>query len=251
MMSVFVLQVIAMVTMLSDHLASTFFDNSIPMRSIGRFAFPIYAFLLAEGFRHYKHDPNRVSRHMGTFVILTIVSEFCYDLLECKPLTISSMLESQSVMVTLTLALLGLIAIDKWKDQPVFMWSAILLTALMNFMTMSNYKFVGVLLVYAFYYYLNHSEGKNYLFRFLSIVLIFALYIPVYHWARYNFCSLTDFAEKLTTANICWYTTHIAIAACLAAYNGKLGYHGKGFKIVYKWFYPAHLLILGIIYQLM
>ena len=57
--------------------------------------------------------------------------------------------------------------------------------------------------------------------------------------------------SKLTTANICWYVTHIAIAAVLAGYNGELGYRSKGFNTVYKNFYPAHLLVLGVIKQLM
>jgi hypothetical protein len=48
MMNVFMLQLIAMITMFCDHVASTFLDNLVWMRCVGRFAFPIYALLLAE-----------------------------------------------------------------------------------------------------------------------------------------------------------------------------------------------------------
>ncbi|MBQ0051268.1 MAG: hypothetical protein KBT11_04285 [Treponema sp.] len=47
-MSVFMLQVIAMITMFCDHLGEPFLNNNVVLRCIGRFAFPIYAFLLAE-----------------------------------------------------------------------------------------------------------------------------------------------------------------------------------------------------------
>ena len=43
----------------------------------------------------------------------------------------------------------------------------------------------------------------------------------------------------------------VAIACLLAGYNGELGIRSKTFHLVYKWFYPAHLLLLGIIWQLM
>ena len=235
--------------MFCDHLGSSFLGGMLVMRCIGRFAFPIYALLLAEGFRHMKDDRERVSRHLMGYVFLALVSEFCYDLLECKPLTISGMAGTQNAIITLLLAFLGLIAIDRWKKKPLYMWSAILLTALANYLIMSNYKFVGVLLVYAFYFYLNHMEGKNYLQRFLMLFGIFMLYIPIYHFARYNF-SPELFVEKLDVNNMWWYLTHILIVLALAAYTGKLGPQPKPFRKVYRWFYPAHLFILGIFWQM-
>lgn len=239
-----------MVTMLCDHIAAAFLDDNILLRSIGRFAFIIYAFLLAEGYRHIKNDPQRVSKHLGGYIVLAVVSEFCYDLFEFRPLTIDNMISGQSAMITLLLAFLGLIAIDKWKDKPLYMWSSIILTALMNFFVMSNYKFAGVLLVYAFYFYLNKMKDKCYIQKLGCLLLIIALYLPVYHWARYDFCSFDIYLEKLGTANICWYSAHPLIMAFIAAYNGKLGCSNKKFKIVYKSFYPAHLFVLGVIVQL-
>ncbi|MBR1479117.1 MAG: hypothetical protein IJ608_14330 [Lachnospiraceae bacterium] len=250
-MTVFVLKIIAMLTMLCDHIGGEFMDNSIPMRCIGRFAFPIYAFLLAEGYRHMRNDPDRVSAHLGGYVFLALISEFCYDLLEFKPLKIEDMITSQNAIITLLIAFLGLIAIDRWKDKPLHMWSAIILTACANFFIMSNYKFVGVLLVYAFYYYLNRMENMSYVKKLAFLLGIFIIYLPIYHWARYNFCSLEAYIDKLTVANRCWYLTHIAIAFVLAGYKGELGYKSKVFNKVYKNFYPAHLLVLGIIRQLL
>ncbi|WP_286456059.1 TraX family protein [Campylobacter hyointestinalis] len=41
---VFLLQIIALATMLLDHIALVFFNDNFWMRGIGRFAFVIYAF---------------------------------------------------------------------------------------------------------------------------------------------------------------------------------------------------------------
>lgn len=61
-LTVFSLQLIAMVTMFCDHFGSAFMNDDVVMRSIGRFAFIIYAFLVAEGFRHFKDDSQRVAK---------------------------------------------------------------------------------------------------------------------------------------------------------------------------------------------
>ncbi len=249
-MTVFALQLVAMVTMLIDHLGSPIMDNNLYMRCIGRFAFPIYALLLAEGYRHVKDDKERVWNHVGGLILLAVVSECSYDLLEYKPITIESIIRSQNNIITLLLAFLGLIAIDYWKDQKLYMWATIILTAFLNYVSMSNYKFAGVLLVYAFYFYLNHSEGKNYLQRWLMILGIFLIYIPIYHFARCGF-DPNVFWDKLKGDNTWWYLTHIPIAALLASYKGELGPRPKAYRIFYRWFYPAHLLVLGIIWHLM
>ena len=252
-MDVFILKNVAMITMLCDHLGESFLGDLTIYRCIGRFAFPIYAILLAEGFRHFKDDPKRVSKHLGDYVILALVSELAYDLLEAKPFIWSNMVISQNNIITLLIAFLGLMAIDKWKDKPLPLCSVILLTAFSNYFIGSNYRFAGVLLVYAFYFYLNWAmeKDKGYLQRFGMLLLIMTIYLPIYHWARYDFCNWTMYLEYLKGANTYWYLTHIAIAGFLATYTGKLGYSSKGFKKFYKWFYPGHLAILGIIHQIM
>lgn len=241
------LQTIAMVTMLIDHLADPYFNNMVLMRCIGRFAFPIYAFLVVEGYRHIKNDRKKLESHLGGYLVLAVVTEFCYDLAECKTLSVVAAMESQNCIITLLLGFLGLIAIDKWKEtNKLFMWAAISLTAMANFLILSNYKFAGVLLMYAMYYYLNRYEGKNYIQRFSTLLLIFACYIPIYHWARYNFCSMDIFIQNLQDGNTWWYLTHILVAALLAVYTGKPGHPSKRFKIFYRNFYPGHLFILGL-----
>ncbi len=60
------LKVIAMVTMLIDHVGLELFDNSRPMRIIGRLAMPIFAYLIAEGCRYTK---NRLRHFLEVFLL--------------------------------------------------------------------------------------------------------------------------------------------------------------------------------------
>ena len=49
-MTSFVLKLIAAITMLIDHTGLILFPNQMIFRIIGRLAFPIYAYCIAEGF---------------------------------------------------------------------------------------------------------------------------------------------------------------------------------------------------------
>ena len=51
-MSSLVLKITALITMIIDHYGAIFQGNIIIYRIIGRLAFPIYCFLLVEGYTH-------------------------------------------------------------------------------------------------------------------------------------------------------------------------------------------------------
>lgn len=75
-LSSFQLKIIAMITMLVDHVGCIFFPQYIILREIGRISFPIFCFLLVEGFFHTSNIWNYLKR----FGILALLSEIPFDL---------------------------------------------------------------------------------------------------------------------------------------------------------------------------
>ncbi len=80
------------------------------MRFVGRPAFPLFAFLLAEGFMHTR-DRLRYTLRLGAFALL---SEVPFDLaLHGKPMELSY----QNVCITLCLSFLGLWALERFQGK--------------------------------------------------------------------------------------------------------------------------------------
>ncbi|MBQ2453108.1 MAG: hypothetical protein II497_01520, partial [Lachnospiraceae bacterium] len=70
------LKLIAVVSMLIDHTGDVLFPGQLWLRYIGRLAFPIYCFLIVEGFIHTRN----VMKYMARLLVFGIVSEIPFDL---------------------------------------------------------------------------------------------------------------------------------------------------------------------------
>lgn len=91
------LKLIACAAMLLDHIGAVF-CSGIGLRIIGRIAFPIYCFLLAEGI-HYTREPRKYGLRL---LVGALLSEIPFDLLFFGKITLAH----ASVMVTLLLGFL-------------------------------------------------------------------------------------------------------------------------------------------------
>lgn len=263
-MTGFILRIIAMVTMVIDHVGFSLAGNPMIMRCIGRIAFPIYAFLLADGFLHFHTDKNRVMKHLSTLIILAFVSEFFVDTLEFG-LNFSEYFESQNVMITLLLGFLGMIITEKIlpmrdskniyniKTYLVLIFSYVLL-GFANLMMNSNFNLVGPWLVIAFYWFLRISRNSktnennwNWLKRFAFLLLIFVIYLPIYFWVRTDFGSYNAWIQTLHEY-FPWIIGHFFAVVILSFYNGKLGYSKSWFKRLYLYMYPLNAAVIGFIH---
>lgn len=101
-----ILKWIAVITMLIDHIGLVFFPEYEILRLIGRISFPIFAFLLCEG---YKHTSN-IWKYFFRLGIFAIISEIPYNICLYNQVFYPY---SQNIFFELLLGLLVLYLIDK------------------------------------------------------------------------------------------------------------------------------------------
>ena len=97
-----VLKLIAIITMIIDHVGLRLTANNLILRGIGRLAFPIFAFQLVEGYKHTKN----LNKYKLRLLVFALVSEIPYNLLLSNRISYD---KAQNIGFTL---LLGLFAIE-------------------------------------------------------------------------------------------------------------------------------------------
>ena len=162
--STFKLKMIAITAMLIDHVGKAFFPHQTILSAIGRIAFPIFVYLLAEGFVH-THD---VKRYMVRLGIFAIVSEIPFDLLFTGKLL---EFECQNVFFTLFLGLVMLCLMLKTTSGIEVLLIAFTMILLGEFLRV-DYGGMGLLMICWFYQY---RERK--LLKILGIVIINTLFM--------------------------------------------------------------------------
>ena len=141
------LKLLAMVTMLIDHMGFTLFPYALWMRCVGRLAFPIFCFLVAEGCAH-THDKKRYAARLLVFAVL---SEPAFDLMHGVWFT----MDYQNVLWTLLLGALVCWAVE-WASAGGALWqrlpaeAAIAVGFLLAQWLNTDYGGWGVLLVLLF-----------------------------------------------------------------------------------------------------
>ncbi|KEQ26856.1 TraX family protein [Paenibacillus tyrfis] len=66
------MQLIAVITMLTDHIGAVFFEDQAIWRVIGRIAFPIYAYGIVMRYRHTRDlkSYNEASAHLAVLAMI-------------------------------------------------------------------------------------------------------------------------------------------------------------------------------------
>ena len=103
-------QILAMALMLCDHLWASVASDQAWLTHIGRIAFPIFAFQIAEGFAR-THDRKRYLLRMLAFAA---VSEIPFNLFYAGTAVYPF---HQNVMFTFVLAILLLLGVEKFRAK--------------------------------------------------------------------------------------------------------------------------------------
>ncbi len=204
-LSTFQLKWIAIITMLIDHIGAVLFPYELGYRIIGRIAFPVFCFLIVEGFSHTRD----VRRYMVRLGIFALISELPYDLAFHGEMVYA---EGQNVFFTLLLGVLMMYMMSLCSAVPLKAMAAVSIAVLAEVLN-TDYSARGILLILIYY-----------IFREKRVISLpaGALWNFSYGWGMVQCCG-------------------VLATPFLAFYNGKRGPKIKYFFYV---FYPAHLLVL-------
>lgn len=138
------LKVLAVLSMVVDHCAYFLGNHDTVvyevMRSFGRIAFPVFAFLIAEGF---SHTHNRM-RYFLTLLGFAIVSEVPWYLLNGNDGT-------HNVMFTLAIGVVAISAFDRLREHPILSIGSVVLFSFLAWQLGSDYDWRGILMIVIFY----------------------------------------------------------------------------------------------------
>lgn len=207
------LKCIACITMLIDHVGAVFFPQNLWLRIIGRLAFPIYCFLLAEGAHHTKNPAKYALR----LFIGLLLAEIPFDL-----------------------ALYGQIS---WAHQSVMFT---LLLAFSMAMIMKKLPLPGKVLAVIPFYIVAELLHTDYGGLGIVMAAIFIISRELPEALLFQTCGLL-------AANLAYFTSSIiqpfAVLSMIpiGLYSGKKASLSKALQWVFYLFYPIHLLILWLI----
>lgn len=200
----FQLKWIAVITMVIDHVGAVLYPQEIVFRVIGRTAFPIFCFLVVEGFLHTRD----VRKYMLRLGIFALISEMPYDLAFR-----GNMFDTyrQNVFFTLVLGVFLMYLLEKSHQMPVRA-GAVLLVMCVAELLRTDYGSAGILLIFLYY---SFREKRS---------------TGLWLGAAWNFL-----------AGVSVQCYGVLATPFLVFYNGERGPKIKYFFYV---FYPAHLLVL-------
>lgn len=219
------LKLIACITMLIDHIGASCIEAryetaencpagltefDLVLRLIGRLAFPIFCFLLVEGFLH-THD---VKKYIRRLLLFGAVSEIPFDRAFFRT---PFAWQHQNVYWTLALGVIAMAAMQRFQDDAGRLtWrggAAAVVCALAAELAATDYGAIGVALIVALYLTRNSRTQQSILG---AGMMLFELTAPL--------------AFVLT-----WF------------YNGQRGRCPQWAKWAFYLFYPVHLVVLGVI----
>lgn len=226
------LKIIAMVTMLIDHIGAVIIEPGIfhtpdqaavqavlateaglkwiavdqVLRTVGRIAFPIFCFLLVEGFLHTKD----VKKYLMRLLAFALISEVPFDMA-----IFGTWFDPAYQNVFFTL-FIGLLVLEGYRRLEASQMKQILVMfagCAAAFLVRCDYNVFGIVLVVILYLFRNNKR-----YRTVAGALMAAMESNSF------FCA----------AALAFIPIHL--------YNGTRG--KSGLKYVFYWFYPVHLLIL-------
>ena len=227
----FALKLIAVVTMFIDHLGVTLFPGVLWLRCVGRLAFPIFAFQIAEGAvrtRDFK-------KYLIRLAVFAVIAEVPFNLMCAHSVTYPY---GQNVIWTLLIAL-AVIGCVRWAEQRentallALVWAGLAVGGyLLAEWAMTDYGGWGVITVLVFYACREKKWGLPAEIAAMAAIHGFALG-----------------SAHVMLGNFRFPVQALAVLALIPIhlYRGRQGPHNRVIQYAFYAFYPVHILILALI----
>ncbi len=230
------LHILGMTFMLCDHLWATVIPGSIWLTCIGRLAYPIFAFLIVEGYHHTRN----VKKYMKRLLLFALLSEIPFNLMVGGSVIYPF---HQNVLFAFLLALLCLCSIDKVRKKcklvPGLIFSVLIALGfiLLGLITFVDYHQYGIMMVLLFYVFRGnkwyHVLGQAVGMVLINIFMIKGLNLPLCLFGMELEFPIQGFA--VLSLPFIW------------CYRGRRGHQSKWIGYACYAFYPVHLLVLGLV----
>lgn len=215
------LKLIACMTMLMDHMGVALF-HATWLRVVGRIAFPIYCFLLAEG-AHYTKNPRNYALRMAAVMLL---SEIPFDYAVYG----ASTWLHQNVLATLLLGFLALETMNK-RSNPFWKLCAAVPFVFLAEVFHTDYGSQGVLMILLFGLSRQYGLGGLTMTLGLAAVSLLRPSFPV---------EILGMAVPIELFSV-------FSMLPISLYSGKKAGNSKVVQWGFYLFYPVHLAVLWLL----
>jgi len=233
------LHIMAMSFMLCDHLWATVIPGNDWLTCVGRVAFPIFAFMIVEGYFH----THNLKKYVMRLLLWAVISEIPFNLVMGSRLFYPI---HQNVLWTFLIGILCIYINERAKVKGGIVRCVLLggvsvvLAFVLGLVGFVDYNYAGVLTILVFYFFRGrkwwHFLGQALLLWYINVEMLSGYAYEVQLFGETHFIVRQGFA--LLALIPIW------------LYRGKQGPHSKALQYFYYAFYPAHLLVLALMRML-
>lgn len=216
-MTVFIIKLIACITMFVDHV-----KYGIPTLSnyyticIGRIAFPLFAFTATEAYIH----TSDLKKYFKRLFIFALISQIPFMLFR----TLVGEWKMLNIIFTLILGLSCITVFDKIEKKYISLPLCALIILIGELVNV-DYGWYGITMVFIFFLGKKNDIVLTLLYTALVLLYFYVLKINALDYPIY-------------------FIAHMIPLIIAILYNGK---KGKSLKMFFYWFYPIHMFAIWLI----
>ena len=230
------LKIIACLSMLIDHIGVLLLPEVVVLRYIGRIAFPIFAYMIAEG---CKYTRNKLRYFLQIFifaVVFELFNNFIFD-------------TGMNIFKTFSLSIIVVYCLDFFKKSLasenksflkiiaslMLLFVSVIVTLILSMLLKIDYKFWGCMLPVLVSLFYQDKNATNFMKKFDNSLTSLVMFV----------IGLVCLA---TISNLLYQWYAFMTVPLIFMYSGKKGKFNL--KYLFYIFYPAHILILYLIQAL-